>query len=310
VWLCGWAAEGRSNGTVCLLQGRAEFIEKYFEVVRELKNRGFAVVTFDWRWQGLSGRVLADRQKGYVENFRQYDTDLETVITEVLLPCCARPFIGLAHSMGGAILLRSAVGGHRHFDRMILTAPMIGLPFIGSSALVRAASRAMRVCGLGTSYIPGGRRAIMDTRPFAGNRRTSDPGRYARSAAILVAEPSLGMGSPTIAWTDAALEAMHEFADTGYPAKIREPTLIVAPGRDEIASTAASRTFAIRSGAVSHVVTAGAKARAVDGAGQLSSAVLVGIRLTLRLLGLPLPLIAASRTRPAGRASSARRRAD
>ena len=254
-----WAAERRSNGTVCLLQGRAEFIEKYFEVVRELKDRNFAVVTFDWRWQGLSGRVLADRQKGYVENFRQYDTDLETVITEVLLPYCARPFIGLAHSMGGAILLRSAVGGHRHFDRMILTAPMIGLPFIGSSALVRAASRAMRVCGLGTSYIPGGRRTIMDARPFAGNRRTCDPGRYARNAAILVAEPSLGMGSPTIAWTDAALEAMHEFADTGYPAKIRERTLIVAPGRDEIVSTAASRTFAIRSGAVSHIVAAGAK---------------------------------------------------
>ena len=99
----------------------------------------------------------------------------------------------------------------------------------------------------------------MDARPFAGNRRTSDPGRYARNAAILVAEPSLGLGSPTIAWTDAALKAMQEFADTGYPAKIRERTLIVAPGRDEIASTAASRTFAIRSGAVSHIVTAGAK---------------------------------------------------
>ena len=50
-----WAAERRSNGTVCLLQGRAEFIEKYFEVVRELKNRGFAVVTFDWRVAGLIG---------------------------------------------------------------------------------------------------------------------------------------------------------------------------------------------------------------------------------------------------------------
>jgi lysophospholipase len=85
----------------------------------------------------------------------------------------------------------------------------------------------------------------MDARPFAGNRRTSDPGRYARNAAILVAEPALGIGSPTIAWTDAALEAMHEFADTGYPTKIRERTLIVAPGRDEIASTAASRAFAL-----------------------------------------------------------------
>ena len=99
----------------------------------------------------------------------------------------------------------------------------------------------------------------MDARPFAGNRRTSDPRRYARVAAILVAEPALGIGSPTITWTDAALEVMHEFADTGYPAKIRERTLIVAPGRDEIVSTAASRTFAIRSGAVSHIVIAGAK---------------------------------------------------
>ena len=74
----------------------------------------------------------------------------------------------------------------------------------------------------------------MDARPFAGNRRTSDPGRYARNAAILVAEPALGLGSPTIAWTDAALEAMHEFADTGYPVKIRERTLIVAPGRTRL----------------------------------------------------------------------------
>src|SRR3984957_9962622 len=95
-----WAAERRSNAAVSLLQGRVGLLEKYVEVVRAWKHRGFAVVTFDWRWQGLSGRVLADRQKGYVENFRQYDTDLETVITEVLLPCCARPFIGLAHSMG------------------------------------------------------------------------------------------------------------------------------------------------------------------------------------------------------------------
>ena len=94
-----WAAERRSKGTVCLLQGRAEFIEKYFEVVRELKNRDFAVVTFDWRGQGLSGRVLADRRKGYVENFRQYDTDLETVMTEV-----------------SAVMLRSAVHRSGAFD--------------------------------------------------------------------------------------------------------------------------------------------------------------------------------------------------
>ncbi len=254
-----WDSEARAKGTVCLLQGRAEFIEKYFETVRELRSRGFAVVTFDWRGQGLSERALPERQKGYVECFRQYDIDLETVIKEVVLRNSSPPLIGMAHSMGGAILLRSAAGRDRHFDRMILTAPMIGLPHIASSALVRAAVRALLFCGLGKSYVPGGRGTISDTRPFAGNRRTSDPQRYAHNAAIVAAEPALGIGSPTIAWTGAALEAMREFSGPDYPTKIRDRTLIVAAGADEIASTAASMTFANRSGATSHIVIAGAK---------------------------------------------------
>jgi lysophospholipase len=35
------------KGTLCVLPGRAEFIEKYFEVVREARARGFAVAIFD-----------------------------------------------------------------------------------------------------------------------------------------------------------------------------------------------------------------------------------------------------------------------
>ena len=47
-----WAAERRSKGTVCLLQGRAEFIEKYFEVVRELK-----IATSPWSRSIGAGRA-------------------------------------------------------------------------------------------------------------------------------------------------------------------------------------------------------------------------------------------------------------
>jgi lysophospholipase len=153
-----WDCEGRYKGAVCMLQGRAEYIEKYFETVRELRSRGFAVVTFDWRWQGSSGRALADRHKGYVESFRQYDADLETVMTEVALPSSPPPIIGLAHSMGAAVALRSAASGRRYFDWIVLTAPMIGLPSPASSAFARAAFSAMRACGFGGSYVPGGRR--------------------------------------------------------------------------------------------------------------------------------------------------------
>src|SRR5262245_61260741 len=34
-----------SKGTVCILQGRGEFIERYFETVRDLRSRGYTVAT-------------------------------------------------------------------------------------------------------------------------------------------------------------------------------------------------------------------------------------------------------------------------
>jgi lysophospholipase len=253
-WDCGAA----TRGTVCLLQGRAEYVEKYFETVRELRSRGFAVVTFDWRWQGGSGRALPDAHKGYVESFRQYDSDLRTVMTELVLPNCRPPFIGLAHSMGAAIALRAAAADRRYFDSAVLTTPMIGLPFLGSSPVVRAAVRAMRARGLGKAYIPGGSRTLMDLRPFAGNRHTSDPERYARQAGIIAHEPPLGLGSPTIAWTDSALDAMKEFAGADYPRSLRERLLIVAGGRDTITSVAAGASFARRA-AASYLEIAGAR---------------------------------------------------
>src|ERR1700726_4973604 len=70
-----WAPPPGRKGTVCLFGGRAEFIEKYFETVRDLRTRGFAVATLDWRGQGLSERALRNSRKGYVRDFSGYDVD-------------------------------------------------------------------------------------------------------------------------------------------------------------------------------------------------------------------------------------------
>src|ERR1700691_609509 len=123
------------KGTVVLLQGRAEYIEKYFETVRDLRARGFAVATFDWRGQGLSDRALADRNKGYVRSFADYDTDLETFMREIVLPDCPPPLFALGHSMGATVLIRAAYRGQRWFDRIVLSAPMIGIAFVTSVAI-------------------------------------------------------------------------------------------------------------------------------------------------------------------------------
>src|SRR3981081_4514682 len=194
----GWAPPAGRKGTVCLFQGRAEFIEKYFETVRDLRARGFAVATLDWRGQGLSDRALRNSRKGYVRDFSRYDVDLETFVREVVLPDCPPPFFALAHSMGASILLRAAYQGPRWFDRTVLLAPMIALPGMRRSALTRAGVKALRLIGMGGACVPGGAAAVMMQRPFIGNLLTSDPVRYARNMAVVESEPALAIGWPTV----------------------------------------------------------------------------------------------------------------
>ena len=214
-----WAPPPGRKGTVCIFQGRAEFIEKYYEVVRDLRARGFAVATFDWRGQGLSQRALKDPRKGHVGSFAEFAIDLETFMKEVVLPDCPPPLFALAHSMGAAVLIQAAAKGHRWFDRMVLTAPMIRLAQRRMYGMAPALARIVRFAGRGGGYVPGGGPAVLQTRPFPGNPLTGDPVRYARAAAVIETEPALGLGSPTVGWADAAFRVMAQMRSASFPAQ-------------------------------------------------------------------------------------------
>jgi len=86
------ATRGPERGTVCLFQGRGEFIEKYFEVVADLRRRGFGVATMDWRGQGGSSRMLSNPNKGFVRSFADFDQDLAYFMKEVVLPTMSKEF--------------------------------------------------------------------------------------------------------------------------------------------------------------------------------------------------------------------------
>lgn len=87
-----WAPPAGRKGTVCVFTGRSEQIEKYFETVQELRDRGFAVAMVDWRGQGGSARGLSDPRKGYVQHFSDFETDVEAFYRQVVLPDCPPPF--------------------------------------------------------------------------------------------------------------------------------------------------------------------------------------------------------------------------
>ena len=254
-----WHPPPGRKGTVVLFQGRAEFIEKYFETVRELRSRGFAVAMIDWRGQGMSDRALSDPRKGHIGDFSEFELDVDVLMNQVVLPDCPPPHFAIAHSMGGSVMLNLANKGTRWFDRVVLSAPMIELAGMHGSMFSKVSAKAMRYAGMGSSYVPGGSSAAISSGAFIGNHATSDPVRYARTKAILEAEPALGLGSPTVSWLNAAYRAIDDFAAPAFTSKVRQPLMLIAAGRDEVVSTAAIEDFAVRLRAGSHLIVAGAK---------------------------------------------------
>jgi lysophospholipase len=245
------------RGTVCVFQGRGEYIEKYFEVVADLRRRGFAVATMDWRGQGGSSRALSNPRKGYVRSFSEFDQDLAHFMKEIVLPDCQPPYIALAHSMGGHILLRNATLPGSWFSRMVLSAPMIAIAEARLGAprpVSRAYAEILTGIGLGSMYVRNGGDAPMELQPFEGNPLTSDRERFHRNRLVLEAAPALGLGSPTVAWLRAALRSIARLTDPHYPFRVEVPLLLFAAGMDTIVSTQAIEEFALRLKVGTHVL--------------------------------------------------------
>nr|CAD6408341.1 alpha/beta hydrolase [Rhizobium sp. Q54] len=220
-----------ARGTVVLLHGRNEFIEKYFETIRDLNAMGLWVATFDLRGQGGSERVLKNSRKGHVRRFRDYERDLSIFLEQVVLPDTRLPFFLVAHSTGALIALSSAPRLSNRISRMALLAPYVGLRHerlpIG---IIRPLAALMSWIGLGRLSTGADR----SQRPFPGNPLTSDSGRFARNAAIIAAHPELTIAAPTFRWLHETLKAARRVSLQEHLTEITIPTLIVAPVLDGV----------------------------------------------------------------------------
>lgn len=250
---------GRCRGTVILLQGRAEYIEKYGEVFAELLDRNFAVAALDWRGQGGSERQVGNPRKGHVEDFDDYLLDLEALLEEVSRRGLPEPLHLLAHSTGGAIALLALARRQAPFTRAVLSSPLVALASIRWPNASRVLARMLASSGMSTAFIPGGRRITIADGPFEGNPLTSDPERFARMALWQKQEPRLAIGDPTIGWVDAAFEAMSRFEDDRFGHENRTPCLFVLAGADRVVDSRAAATLAKRMRGASAITLLGAK---------------------------------------------------
>lgn len=237
---------GAVRGTVFLLQGRAEFIEKYADLITDLIHRGFAVATLDWRGQGGSDRMMKNPRKGHVEDFTDYELDLASLIAEAKQRAMPEPFGLLAHSTGAAVALHHLARGPSVFRRAILCSPLVEIGGLRWKAGARALSRLLSLLGLAGFFIPMGKPEPTNSRPFAGNPLTSDQTRYATPAAWYAAAPDLAIGDPTIGWVEAAFESLSSFTDPEFGQKNRTPVLMILGGADPVTEPRAAADLAVR----------------------------------------------------------------
>lgn len=256
------ATRGPRRGTICLFHGRGEFIEKYFETIADLRRRGFAVATMDWRGQGGSERKLKNPRKGHVNDFAEYDKDLGRFMKEIVLPDCPPPYVALAHSMGGNVLIRGATAPGSWFTRIVALAPMLAFSEekVGYPAgVARAYAEIGAVTGFASAYVPGGSDQPEEVVEFAGNPLTSDRERWARNRSVIEAAEWLGLGSPTIGWLRAAYRSCHLIAEPTFARDVKVPMLLFAAGSDRIVSTRSIEEIGVRLKVGSQMLLAGSR---------------------------------------------------
>lgn len=242
-----WPAPAGPRGSVLLLPGRCETLEKYAEQAADWTRRGFVAVGLDWRGQGGSSRFLANGHKGHVTDFDLYLDDLAAALP-VLLPADAqRPAVAFGHSMGGHILLRFLAERPHPFAAAVACAPMLGIRTTPlPEPLARMVAAAMVRRGLGEEYALGQTDWLPADPPFVGNPLTSDPARFLVGHVAYRDDPELALGGVTWGWLDAAFRSMRRLWRDARVAALTVPVLVLSAGGDRIVLSARQQAFATR----------------------------------------------------------------
>jgi len=221
------------RGTCLVCPGRTEFIEKYFEVARELQARGFAVLILDWPGQGLSDRLLDDPLKGHIDRFETFMEALKSGLAAC--PDLPQPYISLAHSMGGAIAL-AAIGNQLVDVRAAaFCAPMWGLPL---SRVQRYFVWAMRVMGRSDDF------AIKPGPPerFEENQVTHDRAHWQLNRDLTDAAPDLELGPVTWGWLSASLDIFSTVTNPEILQRIQIPVFVASAAEEKLVDNRSHQT--------------------------------------------------------------------
>lgn len=222
------------RATITLVNGRIETFLKYKEVVFELHQAGYSVITLDHRGQGFSGRMCDNQHKGYVASFNEYVDDLHHLISQECNSSISSPHYLVCHSMGSAIGALYQLKHPETYQKIAFCSPMFGISTAMNKGfaywLVSQLHGLNRRIGKQPWYFFGQGNYL--PVPFQLNQLTHSKTRYQWFKQFYQATPSLQLGGVTVPWLAAAIEAMTTIHNEAKA--ITVPTLVLQAEKDLI----------------------------------------------------------------------------
>lgn len=237
-----FAPSSPPRGTVLVLPGRREFIEKkYIEVGKPLLDRGYRILILEPRNHGLSSRLLTGekKQRDHMRNFSMFVDDLRAFYAGVVKPNLTEPLIVHAHSLGAHVAMRWLSEDHPPMAGAFFTAPMLALFGMAAQKAAYGLSWAsVRLLNHETHYAPSQHDFNNEDLVFHNNPLTQDEPNFRIVQNYFAAHPDLVVGGTTWGWVLAALRSMDITHNWPYLARIDVPILSLVAEHDFVTPAA------------------------------------------------------------------------
>ena len=247
------------KGTVLIVHGFTENVDKFSELIHSLLLNGFSVVSWDQRGHGRSGRAegLDGISLTHVDDFDEYVRDMDIVYRQVVASM-PKPHRIFCHSMGGAV---TALYLERHpgvFDRAAMCAPMIAPNLSGMPKPM-----ALALCTV-EKALKHGRKRIFISKPYAEKEVfekacANGKARFDWYEDMRFNTPAFQNNGPTYSWLKESIDVENDILASGAVEKIDARVMLFTAGMDDVVLPKPQTAFISRVRNGEHRVVEGAK---------------------------------------------------
>lgn len=246
-------SETTAKAIITLLEGRAEPLEKYAELIKDFNDKGYACAIMDWPGQGKSYRNLPDEPEkhdtpSYDELLKALALFKQKIIPEVIIPqlCLDSnlPQILLGQSMGGHLGMHYLADNPNDYVCAVFSAPMVRFHPMPRRLTKWLEEKIVQYVTKGnpTDYIPGGgdwtKVREASKLPFL----TSDEKRSKVLTNLFSDDKDLR----TSYWTRRTLKEAFDSCIKLQDKIIETPCLVILGDKDVVINNQSAKDFAVK----------------------------------------------------------------